>query len=81
VGLDLRIPVGALFALIGVLLGVYGGATWGQPGTAPTGVPINLVWGLVLLAFGTAMLALARRARRAAPGPANPDAAPGPGIT
>ncbi len=80
-GLDLRIPVGALFALIGVLLGVYGGATLGQPGTAPTGVPINLVWGLVLLAFGTALLALARRARRAAQGHGNPDAARGPRVT
>ena len=80
-GVDLRIPVGALFALIGVLLGVYGGATLGQPGTAPTGVPINLVWGLVLLDFGTAMLTLARRARRAARGHANPDAARGPRIT
>jgi hypothetical protein len=36
----------------------------GRPGTAPTGVPIDLVWGLVLLSFGIAMLALARRARR-----------------
>ena len=44
-GLDLRIPVGTLFAVIGVLLAAYGGATLGEPGTAPTGVPINLVWG------------------------------------
>jgi hypothetical protein len=74
VGLDLRIPVGTLFALIGALLAAYGGATLGEPGTAPTGVPINLVWGLVLVAFGTAMLALARRARRAAQDKATPDA-------
>ena len=80
-GLDLRIPVGTLFAVIGVLLAAYGGATLGEPGTAPTGVPINLVWGLVLLAFGTAMLTLAGRARRAARGHANPDAARGPRIT
>jgi len=66
VGLDLRIPVGTLFAVIGVLLAIYGGATLGEPGTAPTGVPIDLVWGLVLVVFGIAMLALARRARRTA---------------
>jgi len=81
VGLDLRIPIGTFFAATGVLLGVYGGATWGQPGTAPTGVPINLVWGLVLLTFGMAMLALARRARRATSGNASPDAEHGPRVT
>jgi len=81
VGLDLRIPVGTLFALIGALLAAYGGATLGEPGTAPTGVPINLVWGFVLLAFGVAMLALARRARRAPARHASPDARHGPRVT
>jgi hypothetical protein len=65
VGIDLRLPVGTLFALLGLLLTVYGAATLGQPGTQPTGVPINLIWGLVLVAFGLWMLLLARRARRA----------------
>ena len=64
-GIDLRLPVGTLFALLGLLLTVYGAATLGQPGTAPTGVPINVIWGLVLVAFGLWMLLLARRARRA----------------
>jgi len=76
VGLDLRIPLGTLFALIGVLLAIYGGATLGGPGMAPTGVPIDLVWGLVLVAFGVAMLGLARRARRTA----KPDAEHGPRV-
>jgi hypothetical protein len=66
VGIDLRTPVGVLFSALGVLLTAYGAATRGQPGTEPTGVPVNLVWGLVLLGFGLTMLALARRARRAA---------------
>ena len=61
-GIDLRTPLGALFSALGVLLAAYGAATRGQPGTEPTGVPVNLVWGLVLLGFGLAMLALARRA-------------------
>ncbi len=64
-GIDLRTPVGGLFSALGVLLTAYGAATRGQPGTEPTGVPVNVLWGLVLLAFGLAMLALARRARRA----------------
>ncbi|PYP71425.1 MAG: hypothetical protein DMD41_12420 [Gemmatimonadetes bacterium] len=62
--LDVRLPIGALFSVLGVLLAAYGAATRGRPGTAPTGVPIDLVWGLVLLAFGALMLALARRGMR-----------------
>jgi len=62
VRLDVRLPIGVLFSMLGALVAAYGAATWGQPGTAPTGVPIDLVWGLVLLAFGALMLLLARRA-------------------
>jgi uncharacterized membrane protein HdeD (DUF308 family) len=61
--LDVRLPIGGFFTLLGVLLTSYGWATLGTPGTAPAGVPINLVWGAALLVFGIAMLALARRAR------------------
>ena len=61
--LDVRLPIGVFFALLGVLLIVYGAATLGEPATAPTGVPIDLVWGAVLLVFGAGLLALARRAR------------------
>jgi hypothetical protein len=62
--LDIRVPIGLLFTVLGVLLGAYGAATFGQPGTAPTGIPINLVWGGVLLAFGLWMLAMGRRSPR-----------------
>jgi uncharacterized membrane protein HdeD (DUF308 family) len=62
--LDVRVPIGAFFTLAGVLLTVYGAVNMHAPGAQPTGVPIDLVWGLVLLVFGVAMLALARRARR-----------------
>ena len=60
--LDVRLPIGGLFSILGALVAAYGAATWGQPGTASTGVPIDLVWGLVLLAFGVLMMQLARRA-------------------
>jgi len=61
--LDVRLPIGGFFTLLGVLLTSYGWATLGTPGTAPAGVPIDLVWGAALLVFGIAMLALARRAQ------------------
>lgn len=61
--LDVRWPIGAFFGLVGLLLTAYGLTTRGAPDTAPTGVPIDLVWGMVLFVFGIAMLALARRAK------------------
>ena len=63
--LDIRWPIGLMFAILGALLAVYGGATLGQPGTAPGGVPINLYWGLVMLAFGLLMLAGAAGKKKA----------------
>jgi hypothetical protein len=61
-GLDLRIPIGVMFTLLGVLFTGYGAVTLGQPGTAPTGLPIVLIWGGVMLLFGVVLLLLARRA-------------------
>lgn len=61
--LDVRLPIGLFFGLLGALLTAYGAATLGAPGTAPVGIPIDLLWGLVLLAFGIFMVVLARRAR------------------
>lgn len=62
--LDIRWPIGLMFTVLGALLAVYGGVTLGRPGTAPAGVPINLYWGLVMLAFGLAMLAGAAKGKK-----------------
>jgi hypothetical protein len=59
--LDIRWPIGLMFSVLGALLAVYGVFTRGEPGSAPTGIPVNLYWGLVMLAFGLAMLAGAAR--------------------
>jgi hypothetical protein len=64
VRLDIRWPIGLMFSVLGALLAVYGGVTLGRPGTAPAGVPINLYWGLVMLAFGLLMLAGARAGKK-----------------
>ena len=66
--LDLRIPIGGLFTVLGVTLAVYGLLTNGDRGmyARSAGMNINLVWGLVMLAFGAAMLLMARRGARSA---------------
>jgi hypothetical protein len=58
---DIRIPVGAMFAILGALLAVYGAFTLDVPAMRPTGVPMTLVWGVVMLVFGLLMLWAARR--------------------
>lgn len=63
--LDVRYPIGLFFAILGVLIGGYGFVTLERPGAAPTGVPIDLMWGILMLVFGVLMLGLAERARRA----------------
>ena len=62
-GLDIRLPIGGMFAVTGLLLVVYGLATGGDAAMyeRATGVNINLWWGLAMLAFGLVMLALGRR--------------------
>lgn len=66
-GLDVRFPIGGLFAVLGMLVGGYGLATRGDAAHyAPSlGININLWWGLAMLVFGAALLLLARQGRRA----------------
>ena len=63
-GLDIRVPIGALFAIIGVLLTGYGLVSDRAIYARSLGVNVNLWWGLVLILFGAIMLGLARRRQR-----------------
>lgn len=60
--LDLRLPMGLMFALFGVILTVYGLAADRAIYARSLGINVNLWWGLVLLVFGLVMLAFAIRA-------------------
>lgn len=61
-GLDIRTPIGLMFALFGALLVAYGLLTAGSDiYDRSLGQNINLFWGAVLLAFGLLMLWLGRR--------------------
>ncbi len=53
--LDLRLPIGLLFLLLGALLGVYGVASDPAMYEVSLGVNVNLWWGIVMLLFGAVM--------------------------
>jgi hypothetical protein len=61
--MDIRIPIGLLFATLGALLAIYGlFTTFADPAMyrRSLGINVNLWWGLVMLAFGVLMTALGR---------------------
>ena len=59
--LDLRIPLGLMFLIVGVLLSVYGLVTRGSEiYLRSAGMDINLIWGVVMLVFGLGMFLLGR---------------------
>jgi hypothetical protein len=59
--LDLRLPIGLMFSIIGALLAVFGFASDPAIYQRSLGINVNLWWGLVLLVFGLVMLWLVRR--------------------
>lgn len=67
-GLDIRLPIGLMFTVVGLLLVIYGLATGGDVELyrRSQGININLWWGLVLLVFGVLMLALGVRSKSGA---------------
>jgi uncharacterized membrane protein len=63
---DIRIPIGLMFSIIGLLLSVFGLFT-----TADTemyqrslGINVNLIMGVLMLIFGLIMLYFARRKKK-----------------
>lgn len=64
--LDLRIPMGLMFSLVGVILTAFGLATNNDAAiyAKSLGINANLWWGIVLLIFGQTMFQLGRRAQK-----------------
>ena len=58
--MDIRLPMGLMFSIIGAIITVFGAMTQGDTMYAEhsLGININLWWGLVMLAFGLIMLLL-----------------------
>jgi hypothetical protein len=61
--LDIRLPIGAMFAVLGALLILYGAVTFREADMyeRSLGVNINFWWGLIMLAGGGATFWLGRR--------------------
>jgi hypothetical protein len=64
-GLDIRLPIGLMFSLLGVLLIVTGLVNGAD--VRSLNININLIWGVVLLVFGALMLLGAMRGRKTPP--------------
>jgi hypothetical protein len=60
-GLDIRLPIGLMFSLIGLLLTGYGLTTPAELYQRSLNINVNLWWGLVLIVFGAWMLISALR--------------------
>ncbi len=59
--LDIRLPIGLMFTVVGGLLTVFG--LFGDKSglRRSLGINVNLWWGLVMLVFGVVMFLLGRR--------------------
>jgi hypothetical protein len=56
---DLRLPIGIMFSVFGVILTMVGVFADKAIYERSLGININLIWGLVMLVFGAFMLFLA----------------------
>jgi hypothetical protein len=65
-GLDVRLPIGGLFTVLGIMLSGYGLIVGSGSASLSAGssTNVNLWWGLVMLVFGVLLLLGAGLARR-----------------
>ena len=62
-GLDIRIPLGLIFLIIGAIMAAFGLFTHGDANLyeKSLGVDLNLTWGAIMLVFGFIMFVIGRR--------------------
>ena len=60
--LDVRVPAGLMFVIVGALIAGYGAFGDGSIYARSLGINVNLIWGTTLVVGGAALLALSRRA-------------------
>jgi membrane protein implicated in regulation of membrane protease activity len=64
--LDVRLPIGVMFVLIGAIISIYGLVSDPAIYERSLNININLWWGLVMFAFGAFMLIMAWRSSQTA---------------
>jgi hypothetical protein len=65
-GLDIRIPIGLMFGVLGILLAGFGAISDKAIYDRSLGININIWWGFILLAFGIVMFVIGQRGTSAA---------------
>jgi hypothetical protein len=60
-GLDIRLPIGMMFTVIGTLLTGYGLIADKAIFARSLGINVDLIWGAALLVFGLAFVIAGRR--------------------
>jgi hypothetical protein len=65
VPVDIRVPIGLMFVLMGALLAGYGLFGSHEIYTRSLGLNINLIWGSVLLVSGAFLVVMGTRPGRA----------------
>jgi hypothetical protein len=63
-GTDIRIPMGLMFSIFGLILIVFGFVSDSAIYARSLGINLNLYWGLMLFVFGGIMLWLGLRRKR-----------------
>jgi hypothetical protein len=63
-GLDIRLPIGLMFTVIGLLLTGYGLVADRSIFTKSLGINVDLIWGVALLLFGLVFVFAGRRGTR-----------------
>jgi len=63
---DIRIPIGLMFTIIGVLISIFGFVTISNTEMyhKSLGINVNIIMGLLMLIFGLIMLYFARRKKK-----------------
>jgi len=62
--MDIRTPIGLMFLIIGIILVFWGFISGPEIYSRSLNVNVNILWGLVLVAFGAVMSGLAWKAAR-----------------
>jgi hypothetical protein len=77
---DLRLPIGIMFSVFGIILVIFGFATGKSTiyDEHSLGININLIWGAILLVFGAFMLLLTWRSSKDSAKPKTPAPTAGP---